>query len=103
MSSVDQARAFIAANGGELTEVGERYAGWTAVSYEYSWFKHSTIYFTVVAADPDGELWQYTVGSNYEYGTEVSGDPIPVTAVAETKQVVTYRPRLVRRPRPTER
>ena len=97
MSTVEQARAFIAASGNELTQVGEQYAGWTVVSSEYSWFKHSTIYFTVVVADPDGELWQYTVGSNYEYGTEVSGDPIPVTAVAETKQVITYRPRLVRR------
>lgn len=97
MSTVEQARAFIAENGGELTTRGEQCAGWTVVSSEYSWFKHSTVYFTVVAADPDGQLWQYTVGSSYEYGSEVSGDPIPVSAVAETRQVVTYRPRLLPR------
>ncbi|KXO98418.1 Uncharacterised protein (plasmid) [Tsukamurella tyrosinosolvens] len=97
MSTVQQARAFLAANGNELTSVGEYYAGWTVVASTYSWFKHSTVYFDIVAADPDGELWQYTVGSNYEYGTDTTGDPIPVLAEVETKRVVTYRPRLIPR------
>lgn len=95
MSTVEQARAFIAESGEDLTSVGDRIDEWTVISCEYNWFKHATVYFTIVAADPDGELWQYMVGSDYNNGTEVSTEPVPVSAVTETKQVVTYRPRLI--------
>lgn len=97
MTTTEQARAFIGANGEYLSNVGDQLNGWSVVSREYSWFKYSRVFFTVVAADPDGELWQYTVTESTEYGTEVEGDPIPVQAVTETKTCVTFRPRLVPR------
>lgn len=70
-------------------------SGWSVVSQEYSWHKRADVYFTVVAADPEGGLWSYTIMENDDWGGELSDGPIPVTAVVETKQVVTYRPRLV--------
>lgn len=97
MATTEQAQAFIASSGEYLTAVGDRQDQWTVVSREYAWFKHSRVYFTVVVADPGGELWQYTVTESTQDGTEVDGEPVPVQAVTETKTCVTFRPRLVPR------
>lgn len=97
MVTVDQARAAIASHGTLLSDVGAEAAGWVAVSREYAWFKHSRVYFTVVVTDPEGQMWQFTVSESTEDGTEVEGEPVPVSPIIETKSIVTFRPRLVPR------
>lgn len=97
MITTAQARAFINENGIELSDVGSSVEGWTTVHKAYEWYKHSDVYFTVVSADPDGQLWQYIVRENYSYGCEVDTEAVPVQTVTETKKVVSYVPRLVRK------
>lgn len=96
MANLAQA-GVLAEQGWCLSCVGDSYAGWTVVSREYSHFKHSSVYFTAVAADPDGDLWSYTICESTNDGTEVVNGPIPVTAVTQAKNVVTFTPRLVPR------
>lgn len=95
MIAFDQARATIADQGSYLTAVGDEVSGWVVVSREYSWFKHSRVYFVIVAADPDGQMWQFTVSESTEDGTEVEGEPVPVSPITEMKSIVTFQPRLV--------
>lgn len=97
MVTVDQARATIANRGEYLSAVGDEVAGWVVVFREYAWFKYSRVYFTVVASDPEGQMWQFTVSESTEDGTEVEGEPVPVAPVIEMKSIVTFRPRLVAR------
>ena len=97
MVTLAQARRFIAEHGVWLNAIGDTTGGWTAVAREYTTFKHSNVYFTITVVDPDGGLWQYLVGESTYDGVEVSGDPYPVTAVTQTKNVVTFTPRLVPR------
>lgn len=101
MATLAQARSVLAEQGWYLSGVGDSYAGWTVVSREYSHFKYSSVYFTVVAADPDGDLWSYTLCESTNDGTEFVNGPIPVTAVTQTKSVVTFTPRLIRRTQET--
>ncbi|MFA5709345.1 hypothetical protein [Mycolicibacterium sp.] len=101
MTTLEQAREFIADRGEYLSSVGDQLDGWTVISREYVWFKYTRVHFTIVAADPDGQLWQYTITESTADGTEVSGDPLPVTAVTETKPAVVFTPRLVPRQSPT--
>lgn len=92
------AREFLVEYGTYLTSVGDTHQGWQVVSTEYSWFKHSDVYFTVVAADPHGGLWSYTTRENYTDGVEIEEDSIvAVVAHTVTKKVVTYQQRAVRR------
>ncbi|CPT59608.1 Uncharacterised protein [Mycobacteroides abscessus subsp. abscessus] len=97
MVTVDQARAAIANHGYLLSDVGAEVAGWVVVSREYAWFKHSRVYFTIVVTDPDGQMWQFTVSESTEDGTEVEGEPTPVSPTIEVKSFVTFRPRLIPR------
>lgn len=101
MATLAQARSVLVEQGCYLSCVGDSYAGWAVVSREYSHFKYSRVYFTVVAADPDGDLWSYTVCESTNDGTELVDGPIPVTAVTQTKNVITFTPRLVHRAQET--
>lgn len=97
MVTVDQARAMIAKHGDYLTATGDEIERWVVVSREYAWFKHSRVYFTIVVSDPDGQMWQFTVSESTEDGTEVEGEPVPVSPTIAVKSFVTFRPRLVPR------
>lgn len=97
MLTTDQARAFIAAHGTYLSEVGDEHGGWTVIARTYTTFKHSQVHFTITVADPDEQLWQYLIGESTYDGTEITGDPYPVSAVTETKTVVSFAPRLIAR------
>lgn len=97
MITTAQARSFIEDNGVELSDIGNSVDGWTTVSKNYSWYKHSDVYFTIVVADPEGHLWQYDVRENYSYGSEVDTDAVPVQTMTETKKVISYVPRLIPR------
>lgn len=97
MTDTGQAREFISRHGEYLTCAGDQLDGWTVVSREYVRFKYGRVFFTIVAADPDGQLWQYGISESTVDGPDVEGDPTPVSAVVETKKVVTFAPRLIRR------
>ncbi|MEN4460924.1 hypothetical protein ABFV47_32805 [Mycolicibacterium fortuitum] len=101
MATLTQARSAVAEQGRYLSHAGDSHEGWAVVSREYSHFKYSRVYFTVVAADPDGDLWSYTVCESTNDGTEVVDSPIPVSAVTQTKNVVTFTPRLIPRTQET--
>lgn len=97
MTTTEHARRYLRQAGCRLTAEGDTYDGWAVVSSEYSWAKHSTVYFHVVTADPDGDLWSYTAAIDYDDGAEIITDPLPMVAVVETKKVITYRPKLIPR------
>lgn len=101
MAALAQARSVLDAHGRYLSCVGDSHEGWAVVSREYSHFKYSSVYFTVVAADPDGDLWSYTLCESTSDGTEVVDGPIPVAAMTQTKNVVTFTPRLIARTQET--
>lgn len=96
MATQEQARAFTAEFGAEITYVGEHLNGWSVVSREYQGHKHA-VRFRIVIADPDGDLWAYDIAEHHEYGTDVDSEPIPVTMVTASKTVVSFVPRLIPR------
>ena len=98
MTETDTALLFIASNGQHLTHMGDQLDGWSVVSREYDRFKYTQVFFIVVAADPSGGLWRYRISESSDDGTEVVSDPTPVTAVVQTKRVVSFEHRLIRRP-----
>lgn len=96
MTTVQQARAALVDDVEALCGIGDERDGWTVVSYEFSHYRHSDVYFVAVASAPDGSLWRYTVRENEDWGIEVEEEnPVPVTVKVETKQVISYVPRLI--------
>lgn len=94
MATVDRAREYITAHYCDLTSPGDACEGWTVVARDYIDHKHA-VCFRIVVADPDGDLWSYTIAEHRDYGTDLQDVPVPVAVVTETRTVIGFRPRLI--------